>query len=67
MNGAVKITDAEVIVTCPGRNFVTMTITVDEGLSGAGDVTLKGREPARLSAGESSGRRHDVQRVSWFR
>jgi mannonate dehydratase len=28
-----KIVAAEVFVTCPGRNFVTLKITTDEGLS----------------------------------
>ncbi len=39
-----KITDARVIVTCPGRNFVTLKITTDQGLYGVGDATLNGRE-----------------------
>jgi len=39
-----KITDARVIVTCPGRNFVTLKIETDEGLTGLGDATLNGRE-----------------------
>jgi mannonate dehydratase len=42
----VKITDARVIVTCPGRNFVTLKIETDEGLTGVGDATLNGRELA---------------------
>lgn len=41
-----KITQARVIVTCPGRNFVTVKIVTDEGLSGIGDATLNGRELA---------------------
>lgn len=41
-----KITDARVIVTCPGRNFVTLKIETDEGLTGVGDATLNGRELA---------------------
>ncbi|WP_432967294.1 D-mannonate dehydratase ManD [Dactylosporangium sp. CA-233914] len=41
-----RITDARVIVTCPGRNFVTLKITTDEGLTGVGDATLNGRELA---------------------
>jgi len=44
-----KITDAKVIVTCPGRNFVTLKITTDEGLHGVGDATLNGRELAVVS------------------
>ncbi len=39
-----KIVAAEVIVCCPGRNFVTLKITTDEGLTGLGDATLNGRE-----------------------
>ena len=41
-----KITDARVIVCCPGRNFVTLKIETDEGLTGIGDATLNGRELA---------------------
>ncbi len=44
-----KITDAKVIVTCPGRNFVTLKISTDEGLYGIGDATLNGRELAVVS------------------
>jgi mannonate dehydratase len=39
-----KITDARVITCCPGRNFVTLKIETDEGLTGLGDATLNGRE-----------------------
>ena len=39
-----KIVSAEVFVTCPGRNFVTLKITTDSGLTGLGDATLNGRE-----------------------
>ncbi|MBN9931378.1 bifunctional D-altronate/D-mannonate dehydratase, partial [Pantoea agglomerans] len=35
---------AEVFVTCAGRNFVTVKITTDQGLTGIGDATLNGRE-----------------------
>jgi mannonate dehydratase len=45
----VKITDARVIVCCPGRNFVTLKIDTDEGPSGLGDATLNGRELAVAS------------------
>ena len=31
-----KIVDARVIVTCPGRNFVTLKIVTDGGLHGIG-------------------------------
>lgn len=44
-----KITNARVIVTCPGRNFVTLKIETDEGLAGIGDATLNGRELAVVS------------------
>lgn len=44
-----KITNAFVIVTCPGRNFVTLKIETDEGLYGIGDATLNGREKAVVS------------------
>jgi mannonate dehydratase len=38
-----------VIVTCPGRNFVTLKIETDEGVYGVGDATLNGRELAVAS------------------
>ena len=41
-----KITHADVIVSCPGRNFVTLKIRTDEGVYGVGDATLNGRELA---------------------
>jgi len=41
-----KITDAKVIVCCPGRNFVTLKIFTDAGICGLGDATLNGREKA---------------------
>jgi mannonate dehydratase len=41
-----KIKAAKVIVTCPGRNFVTLKIVTDEGVHGIGDATLNGREQA---------------------
>ncbi len=44
-----KITEARVIVCCPGRNFVTLKIETDQGLSGVGDATLNGRELAVAS------------------
>ncbi len=44
-----KIRDAQVIVTSPGRNFVTLKITTDDGVSGLGDATLNGRELAVAS------------------
>ena len=41
-----RIADARVIVTSPGRNFVTLKLLTDEGLTGVGDATLNGREQA---------------------
>ena len=44
-----KITDIKVFVTCPGRNFVTVKVYTDQGLTGVGDATLNGRELAVAS------------------
>ncbi len=44
-----KIINARVIVCSPGRNFVTLKIETDEGLTGIGDATLNGRELAVAS------------------
>lgn len=44
-----KITNAHVIITCPGRNFVTLKIETDSGHHGLGDATLNGRELAVAS------------------
>jgi len=41
-----RIVDVKVIVTSPGRNFVTLKIVTDEGVYGIGDATLNGREKA---------------------
>lgn len=41
-----KITDAKVFVTCPGRNFITLKVYTDEGIYGVGDCTVNGREKA---------------------
>ncbi len=41
-----RITGADVVVTSPDRNFVTLKVTTDEGLTGLGDATLNGRELA---------------------
>jgi mannonate dehydratase len=38
-----------VVVTCPGRNFVTLKIETDAGVYGLGDATLNGRELAVAS------------------
>ncbi len=46
---AMQITDARVIVTCPGRNFVTLRIETADGSFGLGDATLNGRELAVVS------------------
>jgi len=44
-----KITDAKVFVTSPGRNFITLKIYTDEGVYGLGDGTVNGRELAVVS------------------
>lgn len=44
-----KIKSAKVIVTCPGRNFVTLKIETSDGQYGIGDATLNGRELAVAS------------------
>ena len=44
-----KIVSAKVIVTCPGRNFVTLKIETADGITGLGDATLNGRELAVAS------------------
>ncbi|WP_129662477.1 D-mannonate dehydratase ManD [Phytoactinopolyspora endophytica] len=44
-----KISHADVFVTSPGRNFVTLKITTDDGVVGYGDATLNGRELAVAS------------------
>jgi mannonate dehydratase len=41
-----RINDANVIVCSPGRNFVTLKIITEDGVSGVGDATLNGRELA---------------------
>ena len=41
-----KITEVRVIITSPGRNFVSLKICTDQGLYGVGDATLNGRELA---------------------
>src|SRR5213075_633907 len=41
-----EITSARVIVSCPGRNFVTLKIETQDGVTGVGDATLNGRELA---------------------
>jgi mannonate dehydratase len=44
-----KIVAARVIITSPGRNFVTLKIECDDGTTGVGDATLNGRELAVAS------------------
>ncbi len=44
-----KITDVKVNICCPGRNFVTLKVTTEEGVFGLGDATLNGRELAVAS------------------
>ena len=44
-----KITDARVVVCSPGRNYVTLVIETEDGLTGVGDATLNGRELAVAS------------------
>jgi len=39
-----KITDAKVFVGGPGKNYVTLKITTDQGVYGLGDATLNNRE-----------------------
>lgn len=38
------ISDAYLVVTSPGRNFVTLKIVTESGVYGIGDATLNGRE-----------------------
>src|SRR3981189_1028267 len=44
-----RITDAKVVVCSPGRNFVTLKVTTEDGIHGLGDATLNGRELAVAS------------------
>ncbi|HEY7474427.1 MAG TPA: D-mannonate dehydratase ManD [Vicinamibacterales bacterium] len=44
-----RITDGKVIVCGPGRNFVTLKLVTEDGISGLGDATLNGRELAVAS------------------
>lgn len=41
-----KIKEVRVIVSCPGRNFVTVKIITESGIYGLGDATVNGREMA---------------------
>jgi len=44
-----KIESVDVVVTSPGRNFVTLVLTTSDGVVGLGDATLNGRELAVAS------------------
>ena len=44
-----RITDARVVVCSPGRNYVTLVVETEDGLTGVGDATLNGRELAVAS------------------
>jgi mannonate dehydratase len=65
-----EIVAADLIVTSPGRNFVTLKITTRAGAIGWGDATLNGRELAVVSylkdhvipnlIGRDSGRIEDI-------
>src|SRR3954451_23214970 len=49
MRNGLKITDAKVLISSPGRNFITLKIYTNEGIYGLGDATLNGRELAVAS------------------
>ena len=44
-----NIASADLIVSSPTRNFVTLKLTTDDGVTGLGDATLNGRELAVAS------------------
>ena len=44
-----RIVKAEVLVSSPTRNFITLRITTDDGIIGLGDATVNGRELAVAS------------------
>ena len=44
-----KILSGRVIVCSPGRNFVTLALETEDGVTGLGDATLNGRELAVAS------------------
>jgi mannonate dehydratase len=44
-----RIVDAKVIICSPGRNFVTLKLSTEDGIYGLGDATLNGRELAVAS------------------
>ena len=41
-----KVSDIQIFVSCPGRNFVTVKIETSNGFYGLGDATVNGRELA---------------------
>ncbi|MDR2372648.1 MAG: D-galactonate dehydratase family protein [Bifidobacteriaceae bacterium] len=41
-----RVESAEVLLTSPGRNFVSLRLTTTDGVTGLGDATLNGRELA---------------------
>ena len=49
MSSVDRIDDVGVFVTSPGRNYVTVKITTEDGVVGLGDATLNGRELAVAS------------------
>ena len=44
-----KIESAKIIISRPGKNYVTLKLFTDEGIYGVGDATLNGRELAVAS------------------
>ncbi|HWD82037.1 MAG TPA: D-mannonate dehydratase ManD [Kribbella sp.] len=44
-----RIIAADVVLTSPGRNYVTLVVRTAEGLTGYGDATVNGRELAAAS------------------
>jgi mannonate dehydratase len=44
-----RIERVDVLVSSPGRNFVTLKLTTSDGVTGLGDATLNGRELAVAS------------------
>ena len=44
-----KIESAKIIISRPGKNYVTLKLLTDEGIYGVGDATLNGRELAVAS------------------
>ena len=45
-----KIVKAEVFVTCPGRNFVTLKITTEDGITGLGVFFFQAEDGIRDKA-----------------